>query len=290
MLRVMGQHCGAVATPLRARIAPAALRMPALTRSAGVCRSYSSPAGSEMPKARGGRGKLLAVLGVLAAGTTFYSIMYQKAPPRELQETEDKSARPLPADTSVVFVLGGPGSGKGTQCSRLVERMQFVHVGAGDLLRDEQNRPGSQYGELIKHHIKEGLIVPQEVTVALLRRAIEEHYRAGKRKFLVDGFPRKMDQAITFEKSVVPSKFVLFFDCPERVMLERLLTRGQTSGRSDDNIESIKKRFRTYVETSMPVVEYFDKQQKVVRLSCDQPVEEVYKQVEAAVKDRLGLQ
>ena len=283
----MGQHCGAVAAAARARAAPAALRMPALARSAS-CRPYSAPAAGGSPKPRGGRGKLVVLLGALAAGTTLYSIMYQKAPPRELREAEDESARPLPADASVVFVLGGPGSGKGTQCSRLVERMQFVHVGAGDLLRDEQNRPGSQYGELIKHHIKEGLIVPQEVTVALLRRAIEEHYRAGRRKFLVDGFPRKMDQAFTFEKTVVPSKFVLFFDCPERVMLERLLTRGQTSGRSDDNIESIKKRFRTYVETSMPVVEHFAQQDKVVRLSCDQPVEEVYKQVEAAVKERLG--
>lgn len=140
---------------------------------------------------------------------------------------------------------------------------------------------------MIKHYIKEGLIVPQEVTVALLQNAIRENFEDGKKRFLVDGFPRKMDQAITFEKQIVPSKFTLFFDCPETVMLERLLERGKTSGRTDDNIESIKKRFRTFIETSMPVVEYFEKQNKVIKVSCDQPIDEVYKKVQTAVEAKI---
>lgn len=167
---------------------------------------------------------------------------------------------------TVVFVLGGPGAGKGTQCARLVQDYGFVHLSAGDLLRAEQQRPGSQYGAMIADYIKEGKIVPMEVTVALLSNAIaealdkqgatdaghsipDEHkakWSDGKGRFLVDGFPRKMDQAIKFDESVCPSQFVLFLQCSEEVMLERLLERGKTSGRADDNIESIKKRFRTY--------------------------------------------
>ena len=96
-----------------------------------------------------------------------------------------------------------------------------------------------------------------------------------------------MDQAITFEEVIVPSRFVLFFDCPEPVMLERLLERGKTSGRDDDNAESIKKRFRTFEETSMPVVEYFSKQDKVVKIVCDKPVNEVYAEVETVIEKRL---
>jgi UMP-CMP kinase len=100
------------------------------------------------------------------------------------------------------------------------------------------------------------------------------------------GFPRKMDQAIKFEETVCPSKFTLFFDCPESVMQERLLKRGETSGRADDNAESIKKRFKTFVETSMPVVEYFEKEDRVVKVSAIPPPDEVYKDVKKKFEER----
>ena len=88
-----------------------------------------------------------------------------------------------------------------------------------------------------------------------------------------------MDQALKFEESVCPSKFTLFFDCPEQVMLARLINRGKTSGRTDDNEESIKKRFKTFVETSMPVVDYFEKEGKVVKISAARGPEDVYEEV-----------
>ncbi|OQO13107.1 Uridylate kinase [Cryoendolithus antarcticus] len=180
----------------------------------------------------------------------------------------------------VLFVLGGPGAGKGTQCSNIVRDYGFKHLSAGDLLREEQDRPGSEFGDMIKSYIKEGQIVPMEVTIQLLENAmlatIEEKEQ---RKFLIDGFPRKMDQALAFEEKVVPSKFTLFFDCPEDAMRQRLLKRGETSGRSDDNEESIKKRFKTFVETSMPVVEMFEKDGRVVKIDATNGPEEVYADV-----------
>ncbi|ORY82498.1 adenylate kinase-domain-containing protein [Protomyces lactucae-debilis] len=190
-------------------------------------------------------------------------------------------------DTVVVFVLGGPGVGKGTQCGLLVKERGFVHLSAGDLLRAEQKREGSEYGAMIKQYITDGQIVPMEVTVALLENAMHDAIaQEGKRKFLIDGFPRKMDQAVKFEETVCPSRFTIFFDCSEETMMKRLLKRGETSGRDDDNIESIRKRFRTFVETSMPVVEYFEKQGKVCRIQCEDTVEQVSKQVQAAVDSR----
>ena len=95
-----------------------------------------------------------------------------------------------------------------------------------------------------------------------------------------------MDQALKFEESVCPSKFTLFFDCPEDVMQERLLNRGKTSGRADDNAESIKKRFKTFVETSMPVVEYFEKEGKVVRIPATKAPDEVYEEVKQKMGER----
>lgn len=104
--------------------------------------------------------------------------------------------------------------------------------------------------------------------------------------FVCIGFPRKMDQALKFEESVCPSKFTLFFDCPEDVMQERLINRGKTSGRADDNVESIKKRFKTFVETSMPVVEYFEKQGKVVKVLADRVPEEIFEEVRGRMRER----
>ncbi|ORX57650.1 UMP-CMP kinase [Hesseltinella vesiculosa] len=206
--------------------------------------------------------------------------------PRARQDVEHSAAArsSIPAfrpdEVTVVFVLGGPGAGKGTQCERLKQDFDFVHLSAGDLLREEQTREGSKYGEMIKHYIKEGLIVPMEVTIALLEQAMREAIAKGnKRRFLIDGFPRKMDQALKFEETVVASQVVLYFECPETVMLERLLKRGESSGRSDDNMESIKKRFRVFKETSFPVIEAYEKQNKVKTVSCVKPVDEVYHEV-----------
>jgi UMP-CMP kinase len=98
--------------------------------------------------------------------------------------------------------VGGPGTGKGTMCEKLVKDWDFVHLSAGDLLRAEQARPESQYGALIKKFIQEGEIVPMEITVGLLQNAMQEYVRRDIRKFLVDGFPRKMDQALAFEANV----------------------------------------------------------------------------------------
>ncbi|CAO3609500.1 unnamed protein product [Mucor hiemalis] len=204
-----------------------------------------------------------------------------------------KELKPIPAfspeEVTVVFVLGGPGAGKGTQCENLTKDYGFVHLSAGDLLRAEQKREGSKYGEMINHYIREGLIVPMEVTIALLEQAMKEAIAEGKEKrFLIDGFPRKMDQAVKFEEVVVPSKLVLYFECPEEVMLKRLLKRSESSGRIDDNIESIKKRFVIFTDTSMPVIEAFDKENKVKKISCDQPVEQVYQNVKTIFDDMFS--
>ncbi|WWD21357.1 hypothetical protein CI109_105841 [Kwoniella shandongensis] len=199
---------------------------------------------------------------------------------------------------TVIFVLGGPGAGKGTQCDRLVKDYGFKHLSAGDLLRAEQTRSGSTYGAMIKEYITEGKIVPMEVTIKLLENAMRDTlasppsapgWESSHGRFLIDGFPRKMDQALKFDQAVCQSSFVLFFATTEAVMLERLLERGKTSGRDDDNRESITKRFRTFIETSMPVVDYYRQRGNVVEIDSSPPVDVVYDKVRVEVDQRLGL-
>jgi adenylate kinase family enzyme len=119
--------------------------------------------------------------------------------------------------------------------------------------------------------------VPKEVTIGLLKNAMAAAPQSTT--FLIDGFPRAMDQAVAFEDSVQRCDFVLFLECPEETMEARLLKRGETSGRADDNAESIKKRFRTYVEQTMPVIEYFGRDNRVRTVSSVPPAQEVYQQV-----------
>ena len=166
----------------------------------------------------------------------------------------------VPADARVVFVLGGPGSGKGTQCERLIEKYGVKHLSAGDLLRAEV-ASGSAVGEECQALMKEGKLVPTEVTLGLIRKAMAQ---AEQKTFIIDGFPRAVDQGEAFEAAIKPCEFVLFLDCPKETMQERLLKRGETSGRADDNLETIAKRFDTFMEVSMPVMDHFaDKVHKV---------------------------
>ncbi|KAG6434509.1 hypothetical protein SASPL_106146 [Salvia splendens] len=186
---------------------------------------------------------------------------------------------------TVVFVLGGPGSGKGTQCANIVQHFGYTHLSAGDLLRAEQNS-GSENGEMIKNMIEDGQIVPSEVTVKLLLRAMAE---SGNDKFLIDGFPRNEENRAAFESVTgIEPEFVLFFDCPEEEMEKRVLNRNQ--GRADDNIESIRKRFKVYTQSSLPVIEYYDSKGKVRKIDASKPVEEVFeavKEVFASLDDKV---
>uniref|UniRef100_A0A0G2JSJ2 Cytidine/uridine monophosphate kinase 1 n=1 Tax=Rattus norvegicus TaxID=10116 RepID=A0A0G2JSJ2_RAT len=148
----------------------------------------------------------------------------------------------------VVFVLGGPGAGKGTQCARIVEKYGYTHLSAGELLRDERKNPDSQYGELIEKYIKEGKIVPVEITISLLKREMDQTMAANaqKNKFLIDGFPRNQDNLQGWNKTMdgkADVSFVLFFDCNNEICIDRCLERGKSSGRSDDNRESLEKRY-----------------------------------------------
>jgi adenylate kinase len=179
----------------------------------------------------------------------------------------------------IVFVLGGPGSGKGTQCSRIANEYGFVHLSAGDLLR-AAIQSGSKDGALIAGMIREGKIVPQEITIRLLRAAMDA--RPGCR-FLVDGFPRAMGQAAAFEEMVGHGKMILFFDAPDEVLTERLLKRGESSGRTDDNAEAIAKRLVTYHTQSQPVISAYTTRGLVKRIDATRTPDEIFVDVESAL-------
>jgi len=187
----------------------------------------------------------------------------------------------------VVFVLGGPGSGKGTQCELVEKRLGYKHISAGECLREERVSPGTKYGSLIEECMTNGTIVPVAITCALLKNKMEAHGWQGGR-FLIDGFPRNKDNVDGWNDSVgdsVDVKFCLFLDCPEHVMEERLLSRGKTSGRVDDGIEVIRKRFQTYASETTPVISWFRSENKCRVVDACQSVDAVWADVEKAFAD-----
>ena len=182
----------------------------------------------------------------------------------------------------VLFVLGGPAAGKGTQCIKLSNEYGMKHLSAGELLREEIVT-GSSNGQLIASYLKEGKIVPVQITLDLLREKIQG---VECNRFLVDGFPRNFDNVQGWEScmtEVCDVEGVMFIDCPEAELERRLLSRGESSGRSDDNIVTARKRFATFKEATMPVVAYYESKNKLMRISGDQVVEKVFNDMKAAV-------
>lgn len=182
----------------------------------------------------------------------------------------------------VLFVLGGPGAGKGTLCRYIVENYGYVHLSAGDLLREERSQPDSQFGELIESHIQNGSIVPVEITCSLIDKAMQTSTNRLQR-FLIDGFPRNQDNLDGWNRMLadkVTLKGVLFCECSKEICTERCLKRGTAgSGRSDDNEQVLVKRHETYIQSTLPIIEYYENQGLVYRVDSMKGPEDVFQQV-----------
>ncbi|KAJ7543786.1 hypothetical protein O6H91_09G052600 [Diphasiastrum complanatum] len=183
-----------------------------------------------------------------------------------------------------IFVLGGPGSGKGTQCELIVRDFGYTHLSTGDLLRNEI-KSGSEIGKSCEYIVKEGKLVPLEITMKLLQDAMD---KVSCKHFLIDGFPRAVEQAYEFESKVGKPDIVIYLNCSMEIMEKRLLERGKSSGRADDNIDTIKKRFEAFVAESKPVVKYYahSAPDAIKEVSADKPIDEVYKEIKAILESK----
>ena len=221
---------------------------------------------------------------VLLATSTSRASEVRQPLPVQLSARGEQSAAVRP---TALFVLGGPGSGKGTQCARIVREFGFVHLSTGDLLRAETSAATgrSETGKLIAACIAEGKLVPVALIVALLDSAIRAAVAQGQRYFLIDGFPRAVEQKAAWDAALsdISVPFILYFDCPLSVLEQRLLERGQSSGRADDNLEAIKKRFVTFESESRPVVQQFAEDGRVRIIDGTHTPDDVYAKVRQLV-------
>ena len=179
----------------------------------------------------------------------------------------------------VIFVLGGPGSGKGTQCELLEKEYNVKHISVGDLLRIEQSKqPPTKFGNLIKEYITNGKIVPVDISLNLLINTMKE--TGNDKIFLIDGFPRNKDNIDGWNdkmSQICEIKSIIFYKCQEKELIRRIKLRSQDSNREDDKDEIIKKRLQVYYNDTVPIIEYYTKIDKVLSInSQDASIEGVY--------------
>lgn len=192
------------------------------------------------------------------------------------EETEDQRVSEFVTPPFVVFVVGGPGCGKGTQCSKLREEFSMIHLSTGDLMREEVSAQTFLGNEIYKH-MQNGTLVPDHITLQLLKNAMTRQQDVNR--FLLDGFPRTVEQAKRFEQEIAEVAFVLYFEATAETMQNRIKERSlKTPGRVDDNPETVKKRITSFEEQTVPVEKYYFPIGKVRRVQSEQSIDEVTEQ------------
>ncbi len=156
----------------------------------------------------------------------------------------------------------------------MVKKYGYTHISSGDLLRAEV-ASGSERGKKLEKLMKRGLLVPNNVVLDMIKEKMLAEVKTSK-GFLIDGYPRQVEQGIEFEDTIVPCSLVLYINASDKTMKERLLNRGKSSGRSDDNEESIMKRLKVFHDVTQPVIDYYEKQGKLKSINSENSPEEAF--------------
>ena len=205
--------------------------------------------------------------------------MVEEGDTHQIHDDSSVGSKQVDHDKFFVFVLGGPGSGKGTICDRLVNEHGFGHLSVGEVLRAEV-ASGSEIGLKVERLMKEGLLVPDDLAMEIIKGSLD-----GNPRMLLDGFPRTVDQAVAFESSICAASRILWLTCDESIMINRILARGQSSGRDDDNSETAAQRIRTFNESTSKIHDYYLSKPDHVftMIDASKSVDEVYEEVKKAL-------
>lgn len=184
-----------------------------------------------------------------------------------------------------LILFGPPGSGKGTQATNLVEKYKLLHISTGDMFRYELGN-NTELGQLAKSYIDKGQLVPDSVTISMLRKRVEDNPDVAG--IIFDGFPRTVAQAEALDQLLddmgTSVSLLIALDVPDAEITERILLRGQTSGRSDDNDpEIISKRIAVYKNETTPVFAHYTEAGKSTKIDGLGTIEEIFGRICKAI-------
>ena len=157
-----------------------------------------------------------------------------------------------------IVIFGAPGSGKGTQSERIIEKYGINHISTGDVLRAEI-KAGTELGKTAKGYIDQGQLLPDELIIDILASTLDNLKES--KGVIFDGFPRTIAQAEALKKMLAEREqavtVMLDLEVPEDELMNRLILRGQQSGRADDNEETIRKRLTVYHSQTAPLIDWY---------------------------------
>lgn len=254
-----------------------------------------------LPPLNGGQSRRTLFRNVMPESPNFPYRRYDRLPPinqfsiesdSDLSETAElieeyevfDPSRPRP---KVILVIGGPGSGKGTQSLKIAERYGFQYVSVGELLRKKMihNATSNRKWSLIAKIITNGELAPQETTITEIKQKIMKIPEANG--IVIDGFPRDLGQALSFEDQICTPDLVVFLACTNHRLKERLQKRAEQQGRPDDNPKAIDRRLTNFKQNTIPLVKYFQERGLIVTLDADRDEEEVFCDISQTLDNKL---
>ena len=186
-----------------------------------------------------------------------------------------------------IVIFGAPGSGKGTQSERIVEKYGINHISTGDVLRAEIKN-GTELGKTAKGYIDQGQLIPDELMIDILA-SVFDSFKDSK-GVIFDGFPRTIAQAEALKKMLAERgqdvSVMVDLDVPEDELMVRLIKRGKDSGRADDNEETIKKRLHVYHSQTAPLIDWYKNEKKYQHINGLGTMEGIFAEICEAV-DKL---
>ena len=186
-----------------------------------------------------------------------------------------------------IVIFGAPGSGKGTQSEKIVEKYGINHISTGDVLRAEMKN-GTELGKTAKGYIDQGQLIPDELMIDILA-SVFDSFKDSK-GVIFDGFPRTIAQAEALKKMLAERgqdvSVMLDLDVPEDELMVRLIKRGKDSGRADDNEETIKKRLHVYHSQTAPLIDWYKNEKKYQHINGLGTMEGIFAEICEAI-DKL---
>ena len=186
-----------------------------------------------------------------------------------------------------IVIFGAPGSGKGTQSERIVEKYGINHISTGDVLRAEIKN-GTELGKTAKGYIDQGQLIPDELMIDILARVFDSF--KDSKGVIFDGFPRTIAQAEALKKMLAERgqdvSVMVDLEVPEDELMVRLIKRGKDSGRADDNEETIKKRLHVYHSQTAPLIDWYKNEKKYQHINGLGTMEGIFAEICEAI-DKL---
>ena len=183
-----------------------------------------------------------------------------------------------------IILFGPPGAGKGTQSKYLVHKLNNFQVSTGDILREEILKD-SDIGQQITNNMNEGKFVSDEIVNSLIEKLMDDPQK--KDKLIFDGYPRSLSQAqyldLLLDKSNQKIDHIFYLNVNKDTIIERIEKRKTLENRSDDNTDTILKRYDTYMETTRPVLNYYSKNLNFHEINGTQEIDQITKEIEAFI-------